>query len=41
MGEVLSSQGEREGEAPRIGAPTPRVGRAEGATRAPVTGGGQ
>jgi len=34
MGEVLSSQGEREGEAPRILF-------AEGATRAPVTGGGQ
>jgi hypothetical protein len=26
----------REGEAPRAGAPTLRVGRVEGATRAPV-----
>jgi hypothetical protein len=34
MGEVLSSQGEREGEAPR-------TLFEEGATRAPVTGGGK
>jgi len=35
-----SSQSEREGEAPRTGAPTQRVGRAEGATQAQGIGGG-